>query len=57
MDKCIVSSLVGLLVEVQAWQYNLRLAKTGEPADRMKRGSREGSGSTWAYDSVTVYLR
>jgi hypothetical protein len=54
-EKCIVGSLV----EVQAWQYNLKswLTKTGKPSDRRRRGSRESSGSTQAYDGVASQFK
>jgi hypothetical protein len=47
VEKCIVST-AGLLVKVHAQEYNLRswFTRTGELADRRRRGSRESSGST-----------
>jgi hypothetical protein len=47
-EKRIVSSPAESLVEVWARQYNLKswLTKTGESADRRRRGNRESSGST-----------
>jgi hypothetical protein len=47
-EKRIVSSPAGSLVEVHCRQYNLRswLTKTGESADRRRRGSGESNGSS-----------
>jgi hypothetical protein len=48
VEKRIVSSPAGSLVEVHARQYNLRswLTKTGESTDMRRRGSRESIGSS-----------